>query len=189
MSNDLNYCAFIGRLGRDVETRYATNGDPIANFSIAVGRQRKGQDGEKTEEVEWVRCVAFAKLAEICGEYLAKGSQVFVSGRMKTRKWQGNDGVDRYITEIIVNDMQMLARAPGDQSQDRESGETRQSPPRQQPARGRGDGGLSEMNDDVPFTVIDTYRSGQLHLRVGPEKVMWRTHAEGLLGLRRGKVC
>ncbi len=142
MANDLNQCNFIGRLGRDVEMRYATNGDPIANFSIAVGRQWKSKDGEKTEEVEWVRCVAFGKLAGICGEFLAKGSQVFVSGRMKTRKWQDREGNDRYSTEIVCEDMQMLARAPGDSGQNRSS-----SSPR---APKRSDGGLSGMEDDDP---------------------------------------
>lgn len=108
MSNDLNQCLFIGRLGKDPETRYMPDGKAVTNFSIAVGSQWKSKGGEKHDSTEWVNCTAYEKLAEICGEYLKKGSQVFISGRMKTRKWQDKEGKDRYTTEIIVERMQML---------------------------------------------------------------------------------
>lgn len=103
MANDLNRCEFIGRLGKDPEVRYAASGDAVCNFSIAVGYKAK-----EKETTEWVRIVAFGKLAGICADYLKKGSQVFVAGRMTTRKWQNKDGVDQYTTEVVADQMQML---------------------------------------------------------------------------------
>jgi len=103
MSNDLNRCEFIGRLGRDPETRYTADNNAICNFSIAVGYKSKDK-----ETTEWVRITAFGKLAGICADYLKKGSQVFVAGRMTTRKWVNKDGVDQYTTEVIADQMQML---------------------------------------------------------------------------------
>lgn len=107
MSNDLNQCQFIGRLGKEVDSRFMPDGKAVANFSIAVGSQWKNKQGDKQESTEWINCVAYDKLGEICGQYLTKGSQVFISGSMKTRKWE-KDGVTRYSTEIIVNNMQMI---------------------------------------------------------------------------------
>lgn len=103
MANDLNQCNFIGRTGQDPEIRYAQSGTAIANFSIAVGY--KYQDNESTE---WVRVVAFGKLAEIIGEYVSKGKQLFVSGRMQTRSWDDKEGNKRYTTEIVANTIQFL---------------------------------------------------------------------------------
>ena len=107
--NDLNQCQFIGRLGSDPETRFTTAGKAVASFSIAVGSQWKGKDGEKQESTEWVNITAFDRLGEICGEYLKKGSQVFISGRMKTEKYTDKNGVDKYSTKIIAENMQMLS--------------------------------------------------------------------------------
>ena len=107
MANDLNQCNFIGRLGKDPEVRYMPSGDPIANFSIACGWKTKDKEG-----TEWVNCAAFGKLGEICGEYLKKGSQVFVSGRFTTRKYE-KDGQTRYTTSINVDRMQMLGSKEG----------------------------------------------------------------------------
>jgi single-strand DNA-binding protein len=101
--NDLNSCSFIGRLGNDPDTRYTPSGDAVTNISIACGW--KGKDKEGTE---WIKITAFGKLAEIMAQYLSKGSQVFVEGRMKTDKWQDKDGRDRYTTSIIANKLQML---------------------------------------------------------------------------------
>ena len=103
MSNDLNRCEFIGRLGKDPETRYTADSNAICNFSIAVGYKSKDK-----ETTEWVRITAFGKLAGICADYLKKGSQVFVAGRMTTRKWVNKDGVDQYTTEVVADQMQML---------------------------------------------------------------------------------
>ena len=106
----LNQCNFIGRLGRDPETRYSQSGTCIASFSIACSETWKDKaTGEKKEKTEWVSCTVFGRLAEICGEYLAKGALVYVSGKMNTEKWQDKDGNDRYTTKIIVNEMKMLS--------------------------------------------------------------------------------
>lgn len=109
MANDLNRAEFIGNLGADVETRYTQSGVAVANFSVASNREwRDKNSGEKQQQTEWVRAVAFDKLAEICGEFLAKGSKVYIAGRMQTRKWDDKEGITRYSTEVVLNQMQML---------------------------------------------------------------------------------
>lgn len=129
MANDLNQCNFIGRLGRPPEVRYLSNGTAACNFTIAVGW--KGKDKEGTE---WVRISAFGKLAEICGEYLGKGSRVFISGKFRTREWE-KDGQKHYMSEIVADQMQMLdTRGEGG----RPSNASNQQP---------GDG----FEDDIPF--------------------------------------
>ena len=134
MANDLNRCEFIGRLGKDPDLRFAPSGGAVCNFSIAVGYKSK-----EKETTEWVRVTAFGKLAEICGEYLKKGSQVYLAGRMTTRKWQ-KDGVDQYTTEVVAEQMQMLG------------GKTESSAPvttaKQYSAVKSG---LADMDDAVPF--------------------------------------
>ncbi len=108
MSNDLNSCNFIGRLGRDPETKVMQSGKNVCTFTLAVGSSWKDKSGEKQESTEWVNCVVFDKLADICEQYLNKGSQVYISGKMKTEKYTGKDGSEKYATKIIVSDMQML---------------------------------------------------------------------------------
>ena len=108
MSNDLNLCQFIGRLGKDPETSATPSGTTVTKVSIAVGSQWKDSAGQKKESTTWVSVVAFGKLAEIMGQYLKKGSKVYLSGKMSVRKWQDKSGQDRYTTEIIASDMQML---------------------------------------------------------------------------------
>lgn len=139
--NDLNQCQFIGHLGRDVESRYMPSGDAVANFSIACNWKGKDSEG-----CEWIRCVAFGKLAEICAEYLHKASQVYVSGRMRTRKYQDKDGQDRYSTEIVAERIQMLDGKPAGEA---ESAREQSTPASKEPARKTG--GFDEMDDDVPF--------------------------------------
>ena len=108
----INQCNFIGRLGRDPETRYTQSGKAVASFSLACSEKRGGE-----ESTEWVNIVAWEKLAEICGQYLTKGSLVFISGRMQTRKWQDKEGGTRYTTEIVAREMKMLdSRGGGDRS-------------------------------------------------------------------------
>lgn len=106
MANDLNQCNFIGRLGKDVEIRYLPNGNAVANFSIAVNKSWK-KDGVKQEKTSWIKLVAFGKLAEICGQYVKKGQQIFVSGELTENEWE-KEGVKRYTTEIVVKEMNML---------------------------------------------------------------------------------
>ena len=146
MANDLNQCNFIGRLGADPETRYAPSGDAICNFRIAVGWKTKEKEG-----AEWVRVSTFGKLAEICGKYLKKGSQVFISGKMSTRKWQDKEGRDQYTTEIRADQMQMLGGQNDGGHQERREPAPR--PHQRAPESGGGgqSGGASDFDDDIPF--------------------------------------
>jgi single-strand DNA-binding protein len=105
----VNKVILIGRLGRDPELRYTPSGSPVANFSIATSEEWKDKDtGEKKERTEWHRIVAWRRLGEICGEYLHKGMQVYIEGRIQTREWEDRDGNKRYTTEIVASNMQML---------------------------------------------------------------------------------
>jgi len=134
MANDLNRCEFIGRLGKDPETRHSPDGTAVCNFSLAVGWKTKEKEG-----VEWVRIVAFGKLAEICSDYLAKGKQVYVSGRMTTRKWADKDtGQDRYSTEIVADQMQMLGGKGDEVDRAPSQRPAPQQPQRQAPAQSGG---------------------------------------------------
>lgn len=152
MANDLNQCNFIGRLGADPESRYLSNGDAVCNFRIAVGWKGKEKEG-----AEWVPCTAYGKLAEICGEYLRKGSQVFVSGRFVTRKWQDKDGNDRYTSEINLDRMQMLGSKAGSDT-DRPAAPSRE--PASKPAPS---GGVADMADDIPFSYVARGLAGSIY--------------------------
>ena len=134
MANDLNRCEFIGRLGKDPELRYAPSGDAICNFSIACGWKSKDKEG-----AEWVRITAFGKLAEVAGQYLKKGSQVYISGRMTTRKWKNKEGVDQYSTEINADQMQMLGGKPESDAPSKLEQKLAATP------------NISDMDDDIPF--------------------------------------
>jgi single-strand DNA-binding protein len=104
----INKAILIGNLGRDPELRYTPSGLAVANFSLATSETRTNKDGEKETRTEWHRIVAFGRLGEICGEYLAKGKQIYIEGRIQTRDWEDKDGIKRYTTEIVANQMQML---------------------------------------------------------------------------------
>lgn len=140
MANDLNQCNFIGRLGADPETRYLPSGDAVVSFRIAVGWKSKDKEG-----AEWVSISAFGKLAEICSQYLTKGSQVFISGRFKTDEYEKN-GEKRYSTKIVAERMQMLGG-----KNDRQDGGGGNQQQRQQ----RSNAGSSDYDgmgdDDIPF--------------------------------------
>ena len=107
----VNKAILIGRLGADPEVRYTNNGTPVATFRMATSVNFVNKNGEKTDKTEWHRIVAFGKLGEVCGEYLAKGKQVYIEGRLQTREWQDRDGNKRRVTEIIATTMQMLGPA------------------------------------------------------------------------------
>src|SRR5687768_3538613 len=109
----VNKVILIGNLGKDPETRYMPNGDAVTNITLATTETWKDKNGEKQEKTEWHRVVFYDKLAEIAGEYLKKGRSVYVEGRLKTRKWQDKDGVEKYTTEIVATDMQMLGSREG----------------------------------------------------------------------------
>lgn len=114
MSRGINKVILVGHLGKDPETKYMPSGGAVTNITVATSESWKDKtSGEKQEKTEWHRVVFFNKLAEIAGEYLKKGSQVYVEGSLRTRKWQNKEGVDQYTTEIVANEMQMLGGKPG----------------------------------------------------------------------------
>jgi single-strand DNA-binding protein len=154
----VNKVILIGNLGRDPEVRYAPSGSAICNVTIATTRNWKNRDsGEKQEETEWHRVVFYDRLAEIAGEYLKKGRPVYVEGRLKTRKWTDKDGQDRYTTEIIADQMQLLGSREGMGSGADEGAERppraapapRAPAPRQAPKASST--GFDDMDDDIPF--------------------------------------
>ncbi len=108
----INKVILVGNLGADPEIRYAPSGTAVANFRLATSETRVNKDGQKETKTEWHKIVTFGKLAEICGEYLAKGKQVYIEGKIQTRSWDDKDGNKKYMTEIVANTMQMLGSAP-----------------------------------------------------------------------------
>jgi len=135
-------------LGKDVDLRYTAAGDAIANLTVATSEQWKDKaTGEKKEATEWHRCSAFGKLAEICGQWLKKGSQVYIEGSLRTRKWTDKEGVDRYTTEIRMEQMVMLGGRP-DSQRDQGGDGGYSAPPeiKQQPKPS-----FDDLGDDIPF--------------------------------------
>lgn len=131
----------IGNLGKDPDVRYSASGDAICNFSIACTESWKDKaTGEKKEQTEWVRISFFGKLAEICGQYLKKGSQVYIEGSLRTRKWTDKDGQERYTTEIKGDEMKMLGGRP-------EGQENKPSQPEQQKPKPK----FYDLESDIPF--------------------------------------
>ena len=122
----VNKAILVGRLGADPEVRYSSSGTAVTNFRLATDRKYTNKQGEKISETEWHRCVAFGRTGEVCGEYLHKGSQIYVEGRIRTRDWEDKDGNKRWSTEILVDQMQMLGskgeRPPASNSSSGSSG-------------------------------------------------------------------
>ena len=155
----VNKVILIGNLGRDPETRYMPDGGAITNISIATTDKWKDKAGEMQEKTEWHRVAFFGKLAEIAGEYLKKGSQVYVEGRLQTRKWQDKEGQDKYTTEVVANVMQMLGsrQGQGQGGGDREAGGERAERAQgaqgaaAKPAAKAGGGKFDDFEDDIPF--------------------------------------
>ena len=164
----VNKVILIGNLGRDPETRYMPDGGAVTNVSIATTESWKDKNGEKQEKTEWHRVAFFGKLAEIAGEYLKKGSQVYVEGRLQTRKWQDKDGQDKYTTEIIADRMQMLGSRQGMGGGDREAGGEREggSRPAAKPAgAGAGAGaGAKPAGAGTAIVVPAARRPGRRRL-------------------------
>ena len=140
----LNKCLFIGNLTADPEIRTMPNGEQVANFTIALNERYKAKDGNIVENVEYVRIVLYRRLAEIAGQYLHKGSQVYVEGRLKTRKWQDNNGQDRYTTEIQGDNLQMLG---GRQDEPTQANQSKAKP---EPLSAMAEQGDS-FDDNIPF--------------------------------------
>ena len=155
----VNKVILIGNLGRDPEVRYAASGSAICNVTLATSRQWKDKtSGERQEETEWHRVVFYDRLAEIAGEYLKKGRPVYVEGRLKTRKWTDKDGVEKYTTEIVASEMQLLGGREGGGSGGMGGGDEGAAPrsapaPRPAPAPKPAPkaSGFEDMDDDIPF--------------------------------------
>jgi single-strand DNA-binding protein len=153
MARGINKVIIVGNLGQDPETRYMPSGSAVTNFTVATNESWKDkQTGEQKDRTEWHRVAMFNRLAEIAAEYLRKGSQVYIEGKLRTRKWQGQDGNDRYTTEIIADEMQMLGGRGGAGGGGGDFGGG--------PSRGKGGGsssaeppqpGPDEFDDDIPF--------------------------------------
>jgi single-strand DNA-binding protein len=153
MARGVNKVTLIGNLGNDPEVRYGKNGNAIANISLATAESWRDKDsGEQQERTEWHRVVFFGRLAEIVSEYLHKGSQVYVEGRLQTNKWQDKEGNDRYTTQIVANEMQMLGGRGGstnnqepavEKSADASSEQNKQSSPNQS--------STDDFDEDIPF--------------------------------------
>ena len=126
----VNKVILLGNLGRDPEVRFMPNGEAVCNFSIATTDTWKDKAGEKQERTEWHNIVMYRKLAEIAGEYLKKGRTVYIEGRLQTRKWQTKEGQDRYSTEVIAENMQMLGGKEGSTASNNSNADFNQAPPR-----------------------------------------------------------
>ena len=145
MANSVNKVILVGRLGKDPEVKYTQGGTPVAKFTVATNEVWKDQNGEKQERTEWHNIVAWTKLAEICGQYLNKGSRVYIEGRIQTRSWEDKEKNKRYITEIRADSMVMLSG---------KSDEARPEKSAAAAAAASSDGGSVEpeiTDDDIPF--------------------------------------
>ena len=173
MARGVNKVILVGHLGKDPEVRYSPNGSAVANITLATSESWKDKtSGEKQERTEWHRVAFFGRLAEIAGEYLKKGAQIYVEGRLQTRKWQDKEGKDRYTTEIVANEMQMLGSregrgAPADHGDFDQSAGTHGEPmdgqgrapsgtsagsrPAARAPAAAPSGGAGDFDDDIPF--------------------------------------
>lgn len=168
---DVNSCTFIGRLGKDPEVRSMPNGDGVANLSIACSDDYKDKSGNKVEQTNWINIVAFRGLADVIGKYTKKGSKIYVRGKQVTRKWQDKEGNDRYTTEIVADDIQLLDKREVDPQQD--------SPQQEVMPRQPEPGGFNDFDDDIPLgdPILVSVYSISTH-RVG---MMISRHLYGIL--------
>lgn len=178
MARGINKVTIVGNMGQDPDVRYTTGGAAVTNISVATSEQWKDKNtGEDVVKTEWHRIVFFGRLAEIAGEYLKRGSQVYIEGKLQTRKWQDNNGQDRYTTEIVASEMQMLgARQSGGQGQfsgggqaptaprankppqqnqgggyQQNQGQQQNPPPQQSQAPAQNQPAFDDFDDDIPF--------------------------------------
>lgn len=148
MARGVNKAIILGSLGQDPDIRYTAGGAAVANISIATNEQWKDKEsGEMQERTEWHRVVFFGRLAEIVGEYLRKGSQVYVEGRIQTRKWQDKEGQDRYTTEIVASEMQMLGSKSGGSTASFDQTPQHENAAAPSSAKNSND----DFDDDIPF--------------------------------------
>lgn len=161
MARGINKVILVGHLGKDPEVRYSPDGGAVANITLATSESWKDKtSGEKQERTEWHRVVFFGRLAEISGEYLKKGAQIYVEGRLQTRKWQDKEGKDRYTTEIVAGEMQMLGSREGNAASGNASANTRSSAPAQNGGTAKPAAAAQaktaatapdDFDDDIPF--------------------------------------
>lgn len=169
MARGINKVILVGNLGADPETRYLPNGNAVTNISVATSESWKDKEsGQQQDRTEWHRVVLFGKLAEIAGEYARKGSQVYLEGKLQTRKWQGQDGQDRYTTEIVVDMQGKFQMLGGGKREDQDGGQQqepqqqapkpqRQRNPQAQPQQAKPQAqDYDSFDDDIPF--MDPYR-------------------------------
>ena len=156
MARGINKVILVGNLGNDPETKYTQGGMAVTTLSLATTSVRKDRDGNKQERTDWHRVKLLGKLGEIAGEYLRKGRQVYIEGSIRYDKFTGQDGVEKYFTDIIADEMQMLGGGDGERPQRNErharSEPRREAPPLQTPAQSARDGGFGDdFADDIPF--------------------------------------
>ena len=154
MARGVNKVILIGNLGQDPEVKYMPNGNAVANVTIATSESWKDKNtGEQVDKTEWHRVVFFRRLAEIVGEYLKKGSKVYIEGKLQTRKWQDKNGKDNWTTEIIASEMQMLDSRGGGSSDFNQSqgGGQQQSAPQSAPSQAAPAPANNDFDDDIPF--------------------------------------
>ena len=144
----LNKVILIGRLSKDTEVRYLNNGDVLCNFGLATSEKWKTKTGESAEKTEFHNITMYRRLAEIAGQYLKKGSQVYLEGRIQSRKYQGKDGIERTAYDIIVNEMKMLGGGSNDGQQAQQAQAETPTPPRRQAAPTAP---VEDIDDDIPF--------------------------------------
>lgn len=150
MARGVNKVIIVGNLGNDPDTKYMPSGSAVTNLSVATNESWKDkQTGEQKDRTEWHRVAMFGRLAEIAAEYLRKGSQVYIEGKLRTRKWQDQQGNDKYTTEIIADEMQMLGGRSGGGAPAMGGGSG--GPPPGPPAQGGGGSGGGDFDDDIPF--------------------------------------
>ncbi len=143
MANSVNKAILVGRLGKDPEVKYTQGGTPVAKFTLATSEAWKDQNGEKQERTEWHNIVAWTRLAEICGQYLTKGSRVYIEGRIQTRSWEDKEGKKHYITEIRADNLVMLSGKSEEARSEKSAA-----------AAASSDGGSTDpeiTDDDIPF--------------------------------------
>ena len=145
----LNKVILIGRLGRDPEIRYLANGDAVCNFSVATSESWKDKNGQRQEATEWHNVTMYRKLAEIAGKYLTKGSQVYLEGKIQSRKYQGKDGIERTAYDIIANEMKMLGGNDGGQQNAKHT--PPEQPRRQAPASPAAPVVTDDESNEIPF--------------------------------------
>jgi len=152
MARGVNKVILVGNLGKDPEVRYMPNGNAVANITLATSESWKDkQTGEQQEKTEWHRVVMFRRLGEIAGEYLKKGSQVYIEGKLQTRKWQDNTGNDRYTTEIVADEMQMLGSRGGGSAGFSTGAAPSQSASAPAAASAPASAPAGDFDDDIPF--------------------------------------